>query len=245
MYKKGKLFLFNLIFILSLFLTILSVYIKAEETLSDQEIIKRFHEIYYNSEIWKQTKFLGIDSQQNPCDNWIMQEIIYEVKPDFIIETGTLMGGSALYYATILENVNKNGKVITIDMFPQIEEVSKHEVFKKRVEFISGDSTSPEVINLITKKVKNHKVLVTLDSNHLKEHVLKEINLYSKFVSLNSYIVVQDTNINGHPVLPNFGEGPMEAVEEFLKTNSNFEIDHSREKFFLTFYPSGYLKRIK
>lgn len=97
---------------------------------------------------------------------------------------------------------------------------------------------------MLNKRVKNSKVLVTLDSLHTKKHVLKELNLYSNFVSLNSYIVVQDTNVR-HQVLPDFGPGPMEAVEEFLKTNKDFEIDHSREKFLLTFYPSGYLKRIK
>jgi cephalosporin hydroxylase len=155
------------------------------------------------------------------------------------------MGGTTLFYATVLEKVNQNGKVITIDVDPRVEEASKLKIFKERVEVIKGSSVSPEVIDKIDKRVKNKKIIVMLDSLHTKEHVLKELNLYSNFVSLNSYIIVQDTNLNGHPVASDFGPGPMEAVEEFLKTNKHFKIDHSREKFLLTFYPSGYLKRMK
>jgi len=146
----------------------------------------------------------------------------------------------------VLDHVNKDGKVITVDIENQLDrKASKQEIFMKRVEFILGDSVSQKVINTIDKKVKNHTVLVTLDSLHTKEHVLKELKLYSNFVSVGSYIIVQDTNINGHPVFPAFGLGPMEAVEEFLKTDDRFIIDHNREKFLITFYPSGYLKRVK
>jgi cephalosporin hydroxylase len=82
-----------------------------------------------------------------------------------------------------------------------------------------------------------------LDSEHSKNHVLAELNLLAPYVSLGSYIIVEDTNINGHPTLPTFGEGPYEAVEEFLKINSNFIMDESREKFLMTFNPRGFLKR--
>ena len=214
--------------------------------LNDQEVIARFNQIYYNSRVWMNTRWLGVASEQNPCDNWIMQEIISEVKPDFIIETGTAKGGSSLFYATILDCVSENGKVITVDIENKIrKKTAELPVFKKRVTCILGDSVSSEVINAIQKKVKNHKVLVTLDSLHTKDHVLEELKLYSNFVSLGSYIVVQDTNINGYPVAPNFGPGPMEAVIEFLKTDDRFVVDRSREKFLLTFYPLGYLKRVK
>ena len=214
--------------------------------LSDQKVIKKFNQIYYNSRVWNNTKWLGVASEQNPCDNWAVQEIISDIKPDFLIETGTAEGGSSLFYATILDYVSKNGKVITVDIENKIKkQTAELPVFKKRVKFILGDSVSSEVINAIQKKVKNHKVLVTLDSLHTKDHVLKELKLYSNFVSLGSYIVVQDTNINGHPVAPEFGPGPMEAIEEFLKTDDRFIVDHSREEFLLTFYPSGYLKRVK
>jgi cephalosporin hydroxylase len=113
------------------------------------------------------------------------------------------------------------------------------------VKVIRGDSVSPEVVNEIAREAGQGKVLVTLDSLHTREHVLKEMNIYSKFVTSGSYLIVQDTNINGHPVYPEFGPGPMEAVEEFLKNNRDFEVDRSREKFLLTAYPSGFLKKIR
>jgi cephalosporin hydroxylase len=93
--------------------------------------------------------------------------------------------------------------------------------------------------------LRSKKVLVTLDSLHTQDHVLKEMQIYSKLVTPGSYLVVQDTNLNGHPVAPRWGPGPWEAVQEFLKTNDNFVADHEREKFLLTFYPGGWLKRVK
>ena len=215
--------------------------------LNDREIVDKFHKLYYDSQVVFDTYYLGIQSLQYPTDNWIMQEIIYEVNPDFIIETGTYLGGTTLFYADVLAMVNENGKVITIDVNPQMEKASKYKIWKERVEFIHGDSVSAGVIDLITKKVKNSKVLVTLDSLHSKEHVLQELKLYAPLVSLNSYIVVQDTHLGGHPNHHHSvsGQGPWEAVEEFLKTNKNFVIDHSREKHFITQNPSGYLLRVK
>ena len=186
-----------------------------------------------------------------------MQEIICEVKPDFIIETGTHLGGTTLYYASVLEQVNKNGKVLTVDLIDiRHKKALESELFKERVEFIKRDSVSKEVIDKISERVKNHRVLVTLDSLHTKDHVLKELKLYSQFVSLGSYIVVQDTYFDLMPSslkkeLIAYGfethryPGPLKAVEEFLKTNNNFKIDRSKEKFLLTWHPSGYLKKIK
>lgn len=214
---------------------------------SDEEsVVKRFVQIYFDSRVWDgRTSWLGVTSLQNPCDNWAMQEIIAEIKPDFIIESGTYNGGTSLFYASVLALVNPNGKVITIDVNPQVEQSAQWPLFRERVEVITGSSVSPEVVKALAERVKGGKVLVTLDSLHTKEHVLKEIQLYSPLVSTNSYLVVQDTVVNGHPILPDWGEGPMEAVEEFLKTNQDFVVDGSREKFLLTFYPSGYLKRVK
>jgi cephalosporin hydroxylase len=219
----------------------------SKDNLSEQEIIERFTRIYYRSRVWGgQTKWFGVDSLQTPCDNWAMQEIIWEVKPDYIVETGTYTGGTALFYATVLEKVSGMAKVLTMDMDPKVEEASKHKLFNDRVQVIKGNSLDPEIVRLIREKVKNKKVILTLDSNHKKEHVLKELNLYADIVSPGSYMVVQDTSIDIYGLAAEeVGAGPMEAVKEFLKTRSDFEIDHSREKFLLTFYPSGFLKRVK
>jgi cephalosporin hydroxylase len=222
----------------------------------DKEIIKRFNNLYIQSGALVNTYWMGINSVQTPGDNWMMQELIYEVKPDFIIETGTYTGGTALYYAMLLEHINKNGKIITVDIkdYKNKSEL-EYDVFNERVECIIGDSVGKETIDKIKSKVENHKVIVMLDSLHTKEHVLKEIELYSQFVSKGSYLVVADTFLSTMSKSlrkdlkkagwHNSKQGPMEAVNEFLKTNKNFIIDKSKEKFLNTQHPSGYLKRIK
>ncbi len=115
-----------------------------------------------------------------------------------------------------------------------------------RVTYLLGSSTSKEIVEKVQSFIRSKdEIVVILDSDHHKEHVLRELEIYSKFVTKGSYIIVEDTNINGHPVEPEFGPGPMEAVKEFLKDNKDFVIDKSREKFLLTFNPNGYLKKIR
>jgi cephalosporin hydroxylase len=196
-----------------------------------------FHQEFYHTQF--NTLWLGIPAMKNPLDFWVYQQIIYEIKPDIIIECGTAYGGSALFFANICDLIN-HGKVITID----IEEI-KRRPEHNRIIYLHGSSTSDDILNKVKSLInKCDKVLVILDSDHHKQHVLNELILYSKLVSKGSYIVVEDTNINGHPVLPNYGDGPMEAVNEFLKNNTDFFIDKSREKYLLTFYPNGWLKKI-
>ena len=89
------------------------------------------------------------------------------------------------------------------------------------------------------------KTLLHYNSDHNKSHVLKEMEMYNGFVTRGSYMIVEDSNVNGHPIMPNWGEGPFEAIEEFLKKNDSFEIDKEREKYYMTFNPNGYLKKIK
>jgi cephalosporin hydroxylase len=213
---------------------------------SEQDVARKFQEVFYNSLVWRNpTTWRGIPSEQAPTDNWEMQELIGELRPEYIIETGTLYGGTTLFYADVLSDVNPAGKVITIDIEPKVEEASKVPVWKQRVEMIVGSSVDPKVTDRVGQEVLGKKVLVTLDSLHTRDHVLKEMEVYSKLVTPGSYLVVQDTNINGNPVLPGFGPGPHEAVQEFLRTHDNFVVDRSREKFLLTFYPGGWLKRVK
>lgn len=209
----------------------------------EKDIIEQFHKLYYSSHVfgktWDNTYWLGVLTSKCPLDLWIYQEIIFEMKPDVIIETGTAHGGSALFLASMCDLVN-NGKVITIDI--ENRKVSKH----NRITYLIGSSTSKEIVETVENLIKNKdKVMVILDSDHNKTHVLNELKIYSKFVTKSSYLIVEDTNINGHPVIPDFGPGPMEAVEEFLKENKNFAIDKIKEKFLLTFNPKGYLRKVK
>ena len=211
---------------------------------SKQEIVDSFHRLYYESAAWDTTRWLGVLSQQNPNDAWIHQEIIFNVKPDFIVEAGTLHGGSAALWATILQQVNPSGRVITIDIEDKAAEAKKLPIVKRYVDFLIGSSTDAAIVAEVQKRVAGRKVLVILDSDHHKDHVLAEMKAYAGLVSVGSYLIVQDTNVNGHPVLVNFGPGPMEAVQEFLATNQQFKPDEKAERLMFTLHPKGYLKRI-
>lgn len=203
-------------------------------------IITHFHKCYYHSrpKIWNNTYWLGYEIGKCPFDLWTYQEIIHEIRPDLIIESGTGLGGSALFFASCCDLVN-NGEVVTIDIGDQSNK-PKH----KRITHLQGSSVSEEIVDRVHQFQSNKgKVLVCLDSDHSKQHVLKELKIYSEFVTPGSYIIVEDSCVGGHPVKKGHYPGPMEAITEFLKTNTNFTIDKAREKFLLTFNPNGYLKK--
>jgi cephalosporin hydroxylase len=212
---------------------------------SAQEVIDRFHKFFYDSEVWKSTKWLGIPTAQNPNDAWIHQELIVRVKPDFIVETGTWNGGSAALWATILQQVNPQGRVITIDVKNFVSAAKDLPIVKEKVEFLIGSSIDPTIVVKVEERVKGKTVMVILDSDHSKDHVLAEMKAYAPMVSKDSYLIVQDSNVNGHPVLANFGPGPMEAITEFLATNDQFRPDTDAERLLFTMHPQGYLKRVK
>ena len=194
--------------------------------------------------------WLGVPIIQTPEDMVLMQELIFKVQPDIIIETGIAHGGSLIYYASLLELLGK-GKVIGIDI--EIREhnrkvLERHSMFK-RIELIEGSSISEEIIKKIRKMVsKDSKVIVCLDSNHTKDHVLQELQLYNSFVNHGSYIVVFDTITSKMARLGvcekrYINNGPKEAVEDFLKVNNNFEIDKHYNKLYISYSPNGYLRR--
>jgi cephalosporin hydroxylase len=205
-------------------------------------ITRMFHTLYYGTgkRTWMQTTWLGTPLLKCPLDLWIYQEMIYELKPDVIIETGTHKGGSAMFMAYLLDSIGK-GKIVTIDIAPL--EMPKH----PRVDYIIGSSTADETISKVKGMIKEgDKVLIILDSDHRRDHVLEELRKYNALATKGSYIIVEDSNVGGHPVYKRYGPGPYEAIEAFLSESAgkNFSIDKSREKFYLTFNPNGYLKKI-
>ena len=198
--------------------------------------------------------WMGRPIIQYPQDMIAMQEIIWELKPDLIIETGIAHGGSLIYYASILELIGK-GEVLGIDI--DIREHNKKEIEKhpmyKRIKMIQGSAISEETIEQVREEARGKQsILVCLDSNHTHEHVLQELNLYSPLVSPNSYIVVFDTIVENLPEgyfsqkRPwGISNNPFTAVTEFLSKNKDFEIDHSIDnKLLISVAPGGYLKRI-
>ncbi len=190
------------------------------------------------------SRWLGVVAAQNPFDTWIHQEIIAEIKPDVIVETGTYFGGGALIWASILEQVNPGGKVITIDIDDKTEFARGYPAWKERVVFLKGSSTDAAIVAEVRKQAEGKRVLVILDSAHHKSHVLGELDAYAPLVGEGSYVIVHDTNFGGHPVLPDFGEGPREAAQEFLASHPEFQVDRSRERFLFTIHPGGYLRHV-
>jgi len=197
--------------------------------------------------------WLGCPIIQTPQDVLAMQEIIWNVKPDLIIETGIARGGSLIFYASLLEMVG-NGEVLGIDIDIRShnrEAIEGHSMFK-RITLLEGDSTSDEIRDQVARATEHKKnVLVCLDSNHTHEHVLRELNFYSGFVSKGSYLVVFDTFVelmdDSYSKERPWGKGnnPMTAVSEFLKGNRDFEVDYEIEnKLIITAAPGGYLKKI-
>jgi cephalosporin hydroxylase len=217
---------------------------KYRMTSEEKRIIDEFHNLYYNGlkgegHIFGRTYWMNVPCYKCPLDLWIYQEILTEVRPDLIIETGTFMGGSALYMAHMLDIIGR-GEIITID----IEERASRPAHP-RIRYVTGSSVDAGLIQSMLVDRSDETRLVVLDADHSRNHVLNELYLLSSYVSLGSYIIVEDTNVNGHPTFASYGEGPYEAVEEFLSTNTDFAVDDSKEKFLLTFNPKGYLKRVK
>jgi len=205
----------------------------------DAKVAEAFHLLYRDGRrLDKVTYWRGARVIKTPLDLWIYQELIHELRPDLIIETGTMYGGSAFYLASIMDLAG-HGEVMTIDRNAR-EGRPEH----PRVTYVTGSSTDAGIVAQAAERARAAQtVMVVLDSNHKADHVLAELRAYHPLVTPGSYLVVEDTNINGHPVEPDFGPGPMEALQDFLAENDDFEIDREREKFLLTFNPSGWLRR--
>ena len=213
-------------------------------TPGEKAVVDAFHRLYYDGpegegRVHHRTTWMGVPCLKCPMDLWAYQEILAEVRPDLVIETGTHLGGSALYLAHVLDLLG-HGDVITIDVL----ERSGRPVHP-RIRYATGSSADAGLVQiLLASRPPSEKRLVILDSDHSRAHVAKELALFAPLVSAGSYLVVEDSNVNGHPVLPDFGPGPAEAIAEFLAANPGYAVDLSREKFLMTYNPGGYLKRV-
>ena len=207
-----------------------------------KELMRLFHDLG----VWDHLWFQDVRIIKNPLDLWMMQQIIYEVQPDFVIETGAWYGGSALYWAFVLEGMGlTSSRVFTIDVNDHTAAARAHRLWKKYVRFFHGSSLDPAISGEIARLVRGKKVLVTLDSDHSMRHVLRELKTYAPLVSPGSYIVVEDTHYDAVPTRPEQGPGPMAAVQAFLASpeGAGFEQDLAREALILTFNPGGWLRR--
>jgi len=201
-----------------------------EVTYSDE--VKYYR--HFTGKPHKFPKWMGIDVIKYPNDLITYQEIIFKNKPDIIIETGTQTGGSALFFAHMLDIIGK-GKVVTVDI--KDFNPPKH----PRITYIIGRATTKDTLDQIEKIVKDKTCMVSLDSNHNRAHVKRELIKYGNFVTIGQYMVVEDTCLNRQKKITRHAE----ALKWFLKRTRRFVADPLEKKYKFSLNPGGWLRRVK
>jgi cephalosporin hydroxylase len=208
-------------------------------------VVSEFHRLWYNraNTTWKSLRWCGVPVQKCPFDLWMYQEILTQVRPEAIIETGTLYGGSALFLAHCCDLLGV-GEVLTIDR-ARIPGWTYPE--HPRLTYVIGDSVAPGIRAVVQAWVAARaprRVCVVLDSDHRAPHVVAELEAYAPYVTLGGYCIVEDSNLNGRPVWPTYGPGPAEALAQWLPQHPEFTVAREWERLLLTFNPGGYLRRV-
>jgi cephalosporin hydroxylase len=217
-------------------------------------LVDEYHKYYYCSGIWQRTSWLGVEAKQCPEDLIVLQQVIWDTKPELVVETGTWNGGTAYFFATLFDQIGE-GEILTIDV--DHSRLDPKAAAHPRVTTHTADSQTEETRDLAAARAAGKRTMVYLDADHSEQGVLNELRLYAALVTPGCYLVVADSNLNGHPVpwdatVGPWGvnvdrdgaNGPYEAIERFLRERDDFVVDRDREYQLLTFNPSGYLKRI-
>ena len=203
------------------------------------ELVWEFTDAVWRSLPWHATTWLGRRIETAPSDLLAYQEIIASVRPDWIVETGTGDGGRALFLASMCELVG-HGEVISIDL--ELREDRPHH---PRLRYLAGRASDEQTSRQVRETVGDGRALVVLGSCVDRVKTTAEFDAYARLVAVGSYVVVADTIVNGHPVWPEFGDGPAESVKQILNLHGEFVADPTMEKYSLTFNPGGFLKRVR
>jgi cephalosporin hydroxylase len=207
------------------------------------DTVRRFTELYHDlrDQTLGRTRWLGVTVVKTPADLLILQEIIAETRPNLIIETGVLAGGSAFFFATMFDLLEIDGTVIGVDV--DLSAVNPYIRENPRIELVEGSSTDPDVVAALRERAKGQRVMVDLDADHRAEHVAAELRALAPLVTPQCYLVVEDTWI-GRTVRFDQGSGPADALEDWLVEGQPFEVDRWRERLLLTGMAGGYLRRL-
>jgi cephalosporin hydroxylase len=207
------------------------------------ETVRQFTALYHElrDQTLGRTRWLGVTVVKSPADLLILQEIVAETRPNLIIETGVLAGGSAFFFATLLDLLEIDGKVIGVDV--DLSAVNPYIRDNPRIELIEGSSTDPAVVDTLRERAEGHRVMVDLDSDHRAEHVAGELRALASLVTPQCYLVVEDTWM-GRTVRFDQGAGPADALDGWLAEGQPFEVDRWRERLLLTGMAGGYLRRL-
>jgi len=205
----------------------------------DRAAVSRAHDVLYLADTWTEATWLGAQALKNPLDLWVYQEIMFESRPELVVETGTYRGGSACFLASICDLLG-GGEVVSIDIEPVRDDYPAH----PRITYLGGrSSTDPAVVAEVRGRAEGKRTLVILDSDHSQAHVADELDEYAPLVPVGGYVIVEDSNIG--QIRKDLLPGPLEAIEAFLARTDEFEIDRTREKFLITHNPGGYLRRVR
>lgn len=200
---------------------------------------------YFDSLTWTKTTFLGITCLKSVSDMWNYQEILASLHPKLIVEFGVHQGGSSLFLATIAGLVEPASELLCFDL--DLSGVSAALRSNSKIQFIEKSSSDPSTAEIIRQARQRLEgpLFALLDSDHSKAHVLAELELLRPLTRPGDYVIVEDGVVNGHPLLPDFGDGPWEAIEEYFgRYPDDYRHDTDREeKFGFTFAPRGFLIR--
>lgn len=211
------------------------------EPLSPAEI--ELNRAYYRSRVWQSVRYRGVNVFKYPTDLWMYQEIISSTMPEVIVETGTAAGGSALYFRDLMRSLGLRPSVVSIDLVDHDVRVDDDSV---GITFLRGDSASDEIAEKVHTLVAGRSAMVSLDSNHERGHVARELELYSSLVPLGCYLVVEDTSMGVYDLGADEGytDGtPWEATMEFLQRHLEFVTDNRDIRHRITANPYGWLVR--
>jgi cephalosporin hydroxylase len=212
----------------------------------DHRLTQPLYEYYeqLQEQIMHATHWMGVPMRKNPLDSWVYQEILHAVRPDVIVEIGSYVGGSTLFFANLMDLLG-HGEVISVEV-----RRDRYEAEHPRISEVTGESLDPEVIAEVRRRCEGRRAIVIHDGDHRREVVLGELRAYAELVPVGSYYIVEDGSVDqfplGSPLHPKkFAEGPLLGVEDFLREDDRFEVDRSMERYLITWNPSGYLRRVR